>query len=315
MALPILAGVVLLGTAGYGVKKGLDANDKVKKAKKIVKKARRKFEETRDELEDTRENLNKKFEEFAKYKLDIFTTDFKEFIEFIKTCEKKPKSILNNEKFKMEKEELQELEHIVVNSLEISSGLAKGVASGALTALGAYGSVGALATASTGTAIATLSGAAATNATLAWLGGGSLAAGGFGIAGGTLILGGIVTAPLLAVTGFMMDSKAEENLTKAYEFKKEAKIKRAQLENMIEELKRIKDSILELEMVINQTRNRFKTLFTSIKYSSNGCNHKDIDTLLSLAFGLKNLLALSILDENGERNLNLTKEIERIELS
>jgi hypothetical protein len=47
----------------------------------------------------------------------------------------------------------------------------------------AFGSVGMLATASTGTAIGTLSGAAATNATLAWLGGGALSAGGFGMAG------------------------------------------------------------------------------------------------------------------------------------
>ncbi len=43
-------------------------------------------------------------------------------------------------------------------------------------------------TASTGTAISTLSGAAATNATLAWLGGGALATGGGGTAAGTALL-------------------------------------------------------------------------------------------------------------------------------
>lgn len=43
-------------------------------------------------------------------------------------------------------------------------------------------------TASTGTAISSLSGAAATSAALAWLGGGSLASGGFGMAGGALVL-------------------------------------------------------------------------------------------------------------------------------
>ena len=64
--------------------------------------------------------------------------------------------------------------------------------------------MGTLATASTGAAISGLSGAAATNATLAWLGGGALSAGGFGIAGGTLALGGIVLGPALAIGGFMM---------------------------------------------------------------------------------------------------------------
>ncbi|MFE2579358.1 hypothetical protein [Streptomyces sp. NPDC059378] len=60
---------------------------------------------------------------------------------------------------------------------------------------GTYLAVGALASASTGTAISGLSGAAATSAMLAWLGGGSLAAGGGGVAAGTLVLTGIVAAP------------------------------------------------------------------------------------------------------------------------
>jgi len=54
----------------------------------------------------------------------------------------------------------------------------------ATSVLGAVG-----ATASTGTAIASLSGAAATNATLAVLGGGTVAAGGGGVAGGTAVIG------------------------------------------------------------------------------------------------------------------------------
>lgn len=56
----------------------------------------------------------------------------------------------------------------------------------ATTIAGAIG-----ATASTGTAIASLSGAAAAKATLAVLGGGTLAAGGGGVAAGTMVLAGI----------------------------------------------------------------------------------------------------------------------------
>ncbi|WP_199185292.1 hypothetical protein [Cryobacterium sp. Y50] len=80
-----------------------------------------------------------------------------------------------------------------------------GVGVGAGTAAGAFAAVSAAATASTGTAIASLSGAAASSATLAWLGGGSLAAGGMGIAGGTAVLSGIVALPaLLAVGGVLV---------------------------------------------------------------------------------------------------------------
>jgi uncharacterized membrane-anchored protein YhcB (DUF1043 family) len=314
MALPIVAGILLTGLGGYGIKKGFDAKEKLDEANEIVKKYTKKFEKKKRELEEERESLNRHFERFAEYKLKIFTTDFKNFIKFMKECKPKAKSTLENEKLIMTKQEFQELENIVINSLEISSGLAKGIASGALTALGAYGSVGALASASTGTAIATLSGAAATNATLAWLGGGSIAAGGFGIAGGTLVLGGLVTAPLLAVTGFMMDSKAEENLTKAYEFKKEAKKQIKEIEKVITEIEIIKNSIFELEMVIDETRKRFQKVFKRIQNSSNRCSHKEIDTLLGLAMELKALLALSILDKNGKRNLNLEQEIKRIVL-
>ena len=68
---------------------------------------------------------------------------------------------------------------------------------GGSVALGAWALVSAIGTASTGTAIGTLSGVAATNATLAWFGGGALAAGGAGMSGGMLVLGGIVAAPII----------------------------------------------------------------------------------------------------------------------
>ena len=75
----------------------------------------------------------------------------------------------------------------------------------------------ALGTASTGTAISALSGAAATNATLAALGGGSLAAGGGEIALGTTILGAatlgvglLVGGVIFSCTGSKLSSKADK---------------------------------------------------------------------------------------------------------
>lgn len=68
---------------------------------------------------------------------------------------------------------------------------------GGSAALGAWGLVTLVGSASTGTAISSLSGVAATNATLAWFGGGSIATGGAGMAGGFWVLGGIVAAPIV----------------------------------------------------------------------------------------------------------------------
>lgn len=76
-----------------------------------------------------------------------------------------------------------------------------GATAGSGAAAAVMALVGRSATASTGTAICSLTGAAATRATLAWLGGGSLAAGGFGVAGGALVLSSIATLPALVAAG------------------------------------------------------------------------------------------------------------------
>lgn len=64
-----------------------------------------------------------------------------------------------------------------------------GAGAGAATSAAALALIGTYATASTGTAIASLGGTAAFNASMAWLGGGSLATGGFGMAGGAVVMG------------------------------------------------------------------------------------------------------------------------------
>ena len=97
------------------------------------------------------------------------------------------------------------------------SGAALGTAGGFAASGATTAAVMALGTASTGTAISALSGAAATNATLAALGGGSLAAGGGGIALGTTILGAatlgvglLVGGVIFSCTGSKLSSKADE---------------------------------------------------------------------------------------------------------
>ena len=74
-----------------------------------------------------------------------------------------------------------------------AAGMGAGVGAATWAAAGMFGA------ASTGTPIAALSGVAASNATLAFLGGGSLAAGGGGMAVGTAVLGGVVAVPALVV--------------------------------------------------------------------------------------------------------------------
>jgi len=101
----------------------------------------------------------------------------------------------------------------------------------------AFGSTAAMAvattfgTASTGTAISALSGAAATNAALAWLGGGALAAGGGGMAAGQTFLalagpvGWAIGGVALVGSGIYLNTQnsqdAEEAIKKAMEVEAE----------------------------------------------------------------------------------------------
>lgn len=84
-----------------------------------------------------------------------------------------------------------------------AAGMALGAGAGGAAAFATFSIAASVGTASTGVAISGLTGIAASNATLALLGGGTLAAGGAGVAGGTLLLAGIVAAPaaLLALGG------------------------------------------------------------------------------------------------------------------
>ncbi len=95
---------------------------------------------------------------------------------------------------------------------EIVGGAMIGIGASAGTVVTIVSSLGVAA--STGTAISSLSGAAATNAALAWLGGGTLAAGGGGVAAGTAIVSAVATGgAVVAIAGVgIIGKKVWDNL-------------------------------------------------------------------------------------------------------
>ncbi len=108
--------------------------------------------------------------------------------------------------------ELQQVEKVKKISARFSNALSASVSAsgGGALAAGSWALVSVVGTASTGTAISTLSGVAATNATLAWFGGGTLAAGGAGIAGGTLVLGTIFLSPFFFIWAYFTHKKSRQ---------------------------------------------------------------------------------------------------------
>lgn len=97
----------------------------------------------------------------------------------------------------------------------------EGGAAGVAVGIGTVGIMTAFGSAGTGAALSSLTGSAYINATLAALGGGTLAHGGLGILGGVAVLGTAVIAPALAVTGYITDKKINDAYKDALKRKEE----------------------------------------------------------------------------------------------
>lgn len=151
----------------------------------------------------------------------------------------------------------------------IGTGVAAGTVVAGLAPTAAMWVATTFGTASTGTAISALSGVAATNAALAWLGGGAIAAGGGGMAAGHALLalagpiGWGVTGTSLAVSVWLAWRK---NL-KIQESKKD---EIARIKNCIEALKEIKGKIEAISIKTSGFTDNLCDLLSSCNYLGEG---------------------------------------------
>lgn len=208
-----IAGVTGVGSGIHGAKKMKDANDTLKAAEARHKRNVAKFDKSSD-------NTNKKMDELGKLELEILSS-FETFADTIEKIQNRPQfKEYKTEGVKLPKYDKEELKKVSIGAGVLLGGLggaAVGTAGGFAAAGATTSAVMALGTASTGTAIASLSGVAATNATLAALGGGAISAGGGGIALGTTMLsattlgvGLLVGGVIFNVVGGSMSNKADE---------------------------------------------------------------------------------------------------------
>ena len=225
MALPI---IIAGGVALYGAVKGTKGFMDSKEAKERAAEAERLVEKEKHTIEKEQESLNKTLKRYGERKLGAFNGGALE--SFVRSFSRL-KNVTNVHTPQLDRLELGGFSEVFLDDLRNSCSLLKssglgvgtGLGSGAALAFGAYNGTMLLATASTGTAISTLSGAAATNATLAWLGGGSIAAGGGGMALGTMVLGSLVAGPAIAIFGHIVGNKGAEALAIAQSNEEKAK--------------------------------------------------------------------------------------------
>lgn len=215
------AGVGGIAATVSGGKKMKDAGDKMKQLQERNEQNQERFKEQSDITTSDMDRL-------GKIELEILKS-FKNFSDCIEKIKNKPVfKPYRNDNVNIPKYDAEKIEEVSIGAGVLLGGLG-GAAAGTAGGFAAAGAVTAavmtFGTASTGTAIASLSGAAAVNATLAAIGGGSIAAGGGGVALGTTILGASALGAGLLVGGIIFNivgqsisdkaDKAEEQVNKA----------------------------------------------------------------------------------------------------
>lgn len=322
MPLPLLFIGLGAATAAAGVGKTVKAGVDNSRARAINENANDQIEFFSKALDEARKCCGRSLEHLGKEKITILNTSVKDFLnvfEKLKNVEFVDSLGLNElNNLHIDSNVFADLKEMESFASSFAGGTVAGAAGGAFAAFGAYSAATTFATASTGTAIASLSGAAATNATLAFFGGGSLAAGGLGIAGGTAVLGGLVAGPALLVMGFVTGAKASKNLDNAY-------ANRAKAEEICEQLMTATDQcrairrrtymlytllarldtyflplVYQLEEVVDKEGTDYST-FTSKAKST-------VAATVSIAATVKAVLDTAILTEEGD----LTEESEAV---
>lgn len=217
--------------AGAAVKAGVDHNT----TKKINSNTEERIVHAAVHLEELRRQCGEALENLGREKVQVLSGSLLPFVDAFAKLKNvdftESSGLLELSKLRIDRASFEKAgpqEHFGVS---LAGGSLAGLTGGALAAFGAYSAASTFAVASTGTAISSLSGAAATNATLAFFGGGSLATGGLGMAGGTAVLGGLVAGPALLVMGVIVSAKAGKGLEEAKQYAEQADVLCQQFKN------------------------------------------------------------------------------------
>lgn len=326
MPLPLIIGVAAAAAGLYGAVKGVSGAIDHSNAKDINNDAHSMVESANQKVEDQRKSTNNTLEDYGQRKLRAFNGVIAEFIETFERV----KNVELGESPELDKLTAGDFSNNTLAGLrqdyqalkDAGLGLGAGLGGGAALAFGAYNGTMLLATASTGTAISSLGGVAATNATLAWLGGGSLAAGGYGMAGGMMVLGGIVAGPALAIFGHVLGNKGEEALNNARSNLEQAHTIHDQAELMASKLEAIKKVAALANTIFSKVSSQLRRIVADLKkvLENDGVDFRSYsDESKSVVFRsvkfaqlLKAMIDTPILDQDGNLMLSTEKRIQDV---
>lgn len=211
--IPILLKGAAVFTGAVGVGAVVNGVENMKDAHDTMEGAKYHHECNMKKLDSEGKLAFEEMDKLGKLELEILDS-FKKFSDVLEQIKKRSEfEEYSKNGVKLPKYDREEIKKVSVGAGVLLGGLegaVLGTAGGFAAAGATTAAVTALGTASTGTAIASLSGVAATNATLALLGGGTLATGGGGMAAGAIALSAATFGVGLLVGGIIFSFTGEK---------------------------------------------------------------------------------------------------------
>lgn len=314
--IPIILGAVALGSAALGVAAGTEGVSNIKEAQKIGERAQERYERAISNLKADLEATNRSAETYGQLQLQVKVHTIGRFIALIEKIGQR--GSLTELRFldglEISSGQLKEYKAAVIEAEEWLTGGVSAALTGAAAASGAanlarsFGTTMVTTTVTrffglwttevvTEVGISQLTGAAARSATVAWLGGGSMAVGG-------VVLGGITLGPALMVGGFQLAGKGEEALTKAREYEAKVNTEIEKVEAAQEFLKRVEQRIEELSELVKKLASRAGLLLDELEAHPFD-KQRDAGKFQQVALSFKALAEIMktpVLDEEGNLN-------------
>lgn len=296
-------GAIKIGKTISGVQAYQDA-----KAAKIEKQEAdeiKAFVET--ENERRRQESNEILESFGRIRLEALHDTVGKFLLYLDLINKKAKlkeyDLMTS--IDITHEKVKELETVNMNASTALRTLSVSGGSALAVVMGVPAMVTQFAAASTGTAIASLHGAAATNAVFAWLGGGSIASGGLGVAGGMAVLGAMTGLVALASAGVVATAYYSKKHTEATQYLADVKELKAKMELGWTVLEGVNKRAIELQDLTLQLKDRcmlYLDKMTDIMIGFDPKNEEHVKIFQQTAIVIKSMSELAqvpIMDDDG----------------
>ncbi|MEV0239379.1 hypothetical protein AB0I06_05470 [Streptomyces sp. NPDC050674] len=308
--MPFFIPVVLIGvgvaTGGGGAALGAKGAHDVKRSKDRCKEAARAYERRRARTEAALAETNTALRALREQQSQALVDVVVRMGDFLRRHERQ---VRESERLLVEgidatMAELPGPRGLDADAMAWIGGAIGSAVAGAGAGAGITAAASSFGVASTGAAISGLSGAAAESATLALLGGGSLASGGGGVALGATALNIVTIGPALLIGGLFVKGQGTKAISRAREFEAKTAVAIAELDETDARLKGVDARAAELRALLTDLALRaldalellesepFETRKHAVRFQR----------AMTLAMAVRDVAATAIVDASGQLN-------------